>query len=131
LKLSLDTNVFLWATREPGRLTDDARMAIVDPANEVYVSAVVAWEIAIKLPTGKRRLPPDVGGWFLADLRLHNFEPLAITVDHVTRVEHLPRHHADPFDRLLVAQAQAEGLVLVTGDPKLQAYPVPLLPCWR
>jgi PIN domain nuclease of toxin-antitoxin system len=106
-------------------------MAIVDPANQIYVSAVVAWEIAIKLPGGKLRLPPDVGAWFPADLQLHRFEPLAIEISHVVGVEHLPRHHADPFDRLLVAQAQVEHLTLVTGDARLQSYPVALLPCWR
>jgi PIN domain nuclease of toxin-antitoxin system len=130
LRLLLDTNVFLWATRYPRRLTDDARAAIAAPGNEVYVSAVVAWEIAIKLPSRKLRLPPNVGTWFPAALVLHRFSSLAIEIHHVVQVEHLPRHHGDPFDRLLIAQAQVEGLVLATGDPQLRAYPVPLLPCW-
>lgn len=106
-------------------------MALVDPANEVYVSAVVAWEIAIKLPSGKLRLPTDVASWFPADLRLHRFASLPIEVRHVVGIEHLPRRHADPFDRLLIAQAQVESLTLVTGDAQFQAYPVPLLACWQ
>lgn len=131
MRLLVDTNVFLWLLHEPGRVADSAHTTLADPANDVYVSAVVPWEIAIKLPTGKLDAPPNVGTWFTPALIRFKFESLPITLHHVVQVEHLPRHHTDPFDRLLVAQAQVEGLVLATGDPKLQAYPVPLLPCWR
>jgi PIN domain nuclease of toxin-antitoxin system len=131
LRLLVDTNVFLWLLHEPGRVAAPAHAALADPANDVYLSAVVPWEIAIKLPTGKLQAPPNLGAWITPALVRFRFEPLAVAFHHVVAVEQLSRHHSDPFDRLLIAQAQVEGLILATGDPQLQAYPVPLLPCWR
>jgi PIN domain nuclease of toxin-antitoxin system len=130
VRILLDTNVLLWWLFEPSRLTVPAHAALVDPANAVYASAVCAWEIAIKLSTGKLNVPHNVGQWLPAELIRHRFEPFPIRVHHVTAVEHLPRHHADPFDRLLVAQAQQDDLTLVTSDARLQAYGVGVLPCW-
>jgi PIN domain nuclease of toxin-antitoxin system len=92
-------------------------------AGEVYVSAVSVWEIAIKRATGKQRFNGSVG----RSISGHKFLPLAITVDHAERAGSLPQLHRDPFDRLLVAQAQLEGLVLATVDEQILHYQVPHL----
>lgn len=100
-----------------------ARRAIEDPSNLVLVSAASAWEIAIKTAIGKLNAPSD----FEHQLVEHRLEALPVTVRHGLAVEHLPLLHGDPFDRLLVAQAQIEGLTLVTRDPRIEAYDVATL----
>ncbi len=122
MRLLLETHVFLWALDAPGRLPSEARRSIEDPTNEVYVSAVVAWEIAIKFALGKLELPtvPEI---FVPDRMMRlGFRALPIDVRHVLAVASLPPLQADPFDRLLVAQARVEALELVTVDPKITAY---------
>ena len=121
MNLLLDTHVFLWVVDDSPQLSSAARAAIVDGANIVFVSAVTAWEISIKQAIGKLTLPR---GNFLDELRLHRLTPLNITTEHALTVAGLPPYHQDPFDRLLVAQAQVEKLTLVTGDPKIQQYAV-------
>jgi PIN domain nuclease of toxin-antitoxin system len=93
----------------------------------VYVSAASAWEIAIKLGLGKLSVSSDAESWLPAAVRDSQFTPLPITIEHAVGVEHLPRHHADPFDRLLVSQATAENLTRVTADPQLEPYGIPLM----
>jgi PIN domain nuclease of toxin-antitoxin system len=126
--LLLDTNALLWALADDPRL-GRARAALAEPGNRVYVSAVCAWEMAIKVGLGKLRVPPDLASWLPAELEAADFTPLAIDLRHALAVEYLPRHHADPFDRLLLAQATVEHLTLVTGDAQLERYAVPLLRC--
>lgn len=130
MRLLLDTNVLIWALARPGRLTAEARAALVDPANSLVVSAVCAWEIAIKLARGDLPVPPDAGRWLPPLLAERGFTPLAITLEHALGVERLPFHHRDPFDRLLIAQAILERLTIVTGDPAFESYGVPLIRCW-
>ncbi len=122
MRLLLDTHVFLWALDAPERLPSEARHSIEDATNEVYVSAVVAWEIAIKFALGKLELPvvPEIFVPYRM-MRL-GFRSLPIDVRHALAVASLPPLHADPFDRLLVAQARVEALELVTVDPKITAY---------
>lgn len=127
MNLLLDTHVLLWWLADPDQLRAPARRAIADPRNSVYVSAASAWEIAVKVALGKLSVPPDTRHWLPEALRASHFTPLPITVEHALGVEQLPRHHADPFDRLLVSQVVAEHFTLVTADPQMEPYGVPLM----
>ena len=124
MNLLLDTHVFLWAIENHPNLSPAARSEIVAGKNVIFVSAVTAWEIAIKKGLGKLTVPK---GNYLEELRLHRFTPLGITTEHALAVEYLPPHHKDPFDRLLVAQAQLEKLTLITRDSKIMVYDVPVI----
>lgn len=122
MRLLLDTHVLLWwIADEP--LSDAADREIRASRNVVCVSAVSAAEIGVKTATGKLRTPGDLR----AQLRRHRFTPLPITVEHGLHVGGLPILHKDPFDRLLVAQAQLEGLTIVTRDPRIAHYDVQTL----
>ena len=129
MRLLLDTNAFLWWLYSPRRLGERAHAAIEDPSYVVFVSVVTAWEIAIKLSTGKLNAPRNAAAWLPGELIARRFELLPIRLEHALAVEHLPPHHRDPFDRLLVAQAQVDGLTLVTGDRDLEPYGIALLRC--
>jgi PIN domain nuclease of toxin-antitoxin system len=121
--LLLDTHALLWWLADDPQLTDGARAAIASPRSSVMVSAATAWEIAIKRALGKLSSPADLE----AQIRENRFDPLPITVAHALAAGALPRHHQDPFDRMLVAQAMAEGLTIVTRDPRIELYGVPTL----
>lgn len=123
MNLLLDTHVLLWALAGDPRLSDPARQLIEDGRNRVMVSAVSSWEITIKKALGKLRAPDDLEER-LVEARL---EPLNITVAHTVAVGRLPELHADPFDRLLVAQAVIEDLMLMSGDEQLRRYDVEIL----
>lgn len=123
MMLLLDTHVLLWWLGNDSTLSTEARNAIADPDNAVYVSAASAWEIAIKEHIGKLQAPTDLE----AQLYAHDFEPLPISVAHALTAGALPRYHDDPFDRMLVAQTIEERLTLVTRDPRMAPYEVPLL----
>lgn len=120
MRLLLDTHVVLWWLSNDRSLRPAARSAIAAVDSEVYVSAASAWEISIKRALGKLDAPMGLD----AALEPHRFEPLSITVAHAEAAGALPRHHDDPFDRMLVAQAQAEELVVVTRDPRFALYGV-------
>jgi len=122
--LILDTHVFLWWMAGGQRLLPDSRDAISRPDNACFVSAVVAWEIAIKVALGKMPAPPES---VAEGARLSGFRELDISFRHAEEAGALPLHHADPFDRMLVAQARTEDLTLVTADRNLAAYDVPIL----
>jgi PIN domain nuclease of toxin-antitoxin system len=121
-RLLLDTHVFLWWRGEPSRLTAEVRSSIAT-ADIVFVSVASAWEAAIKVSLGRLDLPATVEAGVLAS----GFEKLLITFSHTEQVARLPHHHRDPFDRMLVAQAQSEGLTLVTHDRLLEPYDVEIL----
>lgn len=123
MTLLLDTHTFLWWLDDPSLLAESARKAIADGKNLVYVSAAVAWEIAIKRSLGKLDAPEDLE----AAMAANRFLPLTVTVPHALAVATLPDHHRDPFDRLLIAQARHEGFQLVSRDPFMKLYEVPLL----
>ncbi len=123
MRLLLDTHVLLWWLEDPALLTAPARAAIASDKSLVFASAASAWEVAIKQARGKLSCPDDLEAMLLAN----RFQALPVTVRHGLIAGRLPSHHADPFDRMLVAQAQAEGLTLVTRDPVLQQYGVTTL----
>ncbi|MDB5093575.1 MAG: pilT [Candidatus Eremiobacteraeota bacterium] len=127
MRLLLDTHAFLWAAADPDELRPNARAAIEDSANDVLVSAGVAWEISIKVALGKLTVPADPAVWFPARVRSLGFQALDISAAHVLAVGGLPDVHRDPFDRIMIAQAQIEGLTLVTRDPDNQKYPINIL----
>ena len=120
--LLLDTHVFLWWRADDRRLKQAARKAIAE-APLVYVSAASAWEAAIKATLGRLTLPAP----FLEGVSASGFDELPITIAHAEAAGGLPPHHADPFDRMLTAQASLERLVLVTHDRAFQPYGVKLL----
>jgi PIN domain nuclease of toxin-antitoxin system len=122
VRLLLDTHTLLWwIANEP--LQEEADRAIRSPRSIVCVSGASAVEIGVKSAAGKLRLPDDLE----EQLRHHRFTPLPVTVAHGLRVAELPLIHRDPFDRLLVAQAQLEGLTIVTRDPRIGRYDVATL----
>lgn len=121
--LLLDTHVLLWVLTDDPRLSRPARNAIADGRSRLVVSAVSAWEMTIKAGRGRLRMPPDLPAQLIA-LRA---DALDVSISHALAVAELPPHHADPFDRLLVAQARTERLTLVTSDPLVQQYDVPVL----
>lgn len=127
MRLLLDTHVLLWWHNEPERLTETAYDAICDLDNEIFLSVVNGWEIQIKTQLGKLTLSKPLNVILQQEQAANDFRLLPVTMDHVYTLDHFPLHHRDPFDRLLVAQAHRESLTLVTHDPKLLAYAVPLL----
>jgi len=126
VRLLLDTHVFLWWASNAPELSDSARALISDPASTVFVSAATAWEVAIKAGQGRLDVPKNPERFFADQLERHNFWALEVSFAHTLAVRGLPDHHQDPFDRLLVAQAQIEGLTLVSADPAIPLYGVPV-----
>jgi PIN domain nuclease of toxin-antitoxin system len=117
MKLLLDTHVVLWWQRDDRRLSQAARRAI-GRADVVWVSAVSAWEVSIKVALGRLRLAEPFRVLLAAD----DFSELPLTLEHADALAELPAHHADPFDRVLVAQARVEGATLVSHDRALAPY---------
>ena len=126
MRLLLDTHIALWALLDDPRLPERAREWIADESNAIHVSAASVWEISIKHALARGDMPLS-GESALRWFRRAGYTLLDIKAEHAAAVEKLPPHHADPFDRMLVAQAQLEDLTLVTRDPALQAYDVPIL----
>jgi PIN domain nuclease of toxin-antitoxin system len=120
VRLLLDTHVFLWWNARPDMIAGPLRLGIADPANEIFVSAASVWEIGIKRAIGKLGFAQRIVEAILA----HRFLLLPITGEHAEHAAELPRHHADPFDRLLVAQAYIERMILGTQDLKIGPYAV-------
>jgi PIN domain nuclease of toxin-antitoxin system len=127
LKLLLDTHAMLWSATDPDRLSPGARAAIEDGANDVLVSVVTAWEIAIKQSIGKLELPSPAEQWIPDVLRRTGLEVAELGLMAALRVRGLPWHHRDPFDRLLIAHALEDGYTIVTHDDAFAAYGVVVL----
>jgi PIN domain nuclease of toxin-antitoxin system len=127
MRLLIDTHALVWFCEGSPHLSIAARAAIEDEANERYISHAVPWEMAVKLSLGK--LPMQVGFdvIFPGVLDANGFVLLPGRMEHYEGLINLPRHHGDPFDRLMVAQARAEGLTIVSCDSQFAAYDVPLL----
>ena len=125
MRLLLDTHLLLWAAGEPRRLSRKARTAIADPANTLFFSAASLWEVAIKSSLGRADFQVDAVQ-LLRGLVGNGYEELPVTGRHAAEVALLPDLHADPFDRMLVAQARAEGLLLLTADDQVAQYLTPV-----
>jgi PIN domain nuclease of toxin-antitoxin system len=123
VRLLLDTHVLLWTLLAPEEVWPEARELIEDGAQDILVSAASAWEIAIKRAQGRLEAPQDLA----AAVAKQSFRPLPIRFEHAAAAGDLPRHHRDPFDRMLIAQAMVEGLTIMTRDTSFEAYGVPLL----
>jgi PIN domain nuclease of toxin-antitoxin system len=122
MRVLLDTHVAIWAVADTARLTQSVREVIADTRNQIYVSAVCIFEIAVKHAAGRPGAPPFSGSKALELFRRSGYLLLHVTAEHAAGVEGLPPIHGDPFDRLLVAQALTEPLRLVTHDSRLAAY---------
>ncbi len=127
MRYLLDTVVWLWSVWEPERIRSKALEEITDLSNEVFLSAVTSWEVAIKAGAGKLKLPEPPGSYVPRRMADQGLRPLPVSHAHALAVFGLPGHHRDPFDRLLVAQANVEDLVLVTADRIMEQYPVEIL----
>ena len=123
MKLLLDTHAVIWYVEDAPQLSESAAEEIGNPANDVLVSAVVAWEIAIKRSIGKLPEGHDFVGVMLAA----GAHGLPVEILHANRVQDLPTHHRDPFDRMLIAQATVEGATIVSSDERIRRYDVPVL----
>lgn len=123
MNLLLDAHAVLWWLSDDPALSDEARAAIADPENTVFLSAVVVWEIRIKQSIGKLDLPNDFG----VVLNRQPFTELPVTVDHAHTIAELPAVHRDPFDRMLVAQAMVEHMAIVTRDESIADYDVDVI----
>lgn len=124
VKLLLDTHALIWWAGNDPRLRPAARAAISEPSTEVNVSAASAWECAVKVQNGKLPQAAPLVAAFRTTLDRAGFAMLGITLEHALAAGALPRHHGDPWDRMLIAQALAEGMALVSKDKAFDAYGV-------
>lgn len=129
MNLLLDTHAFLCVIGDKDRLSTPAAKALSDPQNQAYLSAASGCEIAIKAGLGKLKIPHSTAldRFILEHMTIANIESLPVTLRHALHVHHLPDHHNDPFDRLLIAQSISEKLILITADPLIKKYPVKTL----
>ena len=123
MRLLLDSHTLVWWLEDAPTLAREAYDAIADPDNAIMVSAATVWELEIKRAKGKLTAPQDLAG----RVEREGFDPLPIMLRHGVAAAKLPHHHGDPFDRMLIAQAQLEALTLVTRDPGFQRYAVATL----
>jgi PIN domain nuclease of toxin-antitoxin system len=122
MKLLLDTQCWLWSFSLPDRLNSAAIAAISHETNEIFLSVASIWEIGIKVAIGKLSLPEPIDVYIAKRLASLRAKPLEITATHALRAASLPPHHKDPFDRMLIAQSQIEGLTIVTTDLTFNQY---------
>lgn len=127
MKLLLDTHAFLWWIIDAPQLSQRAREIIGDAENTLFLSAASGWEIAIKAGLGKLSLPADMTSFILSQMHINAITSLPILLSHALHVHTLPDLHRDPFDRMLIAQAQLESLPVITIDPKFTPYQVEVI----
>ncbi|HZW93688.1 MAG TPA: type II toxin-antitoxin system VapC family toxin [Candidatus Eremiobacteraceae bacterium] len=125
MKILIDTHVLLWGLQDEEKLS--RRVQTLLPGADVWISVASLWEIITKVQVGKLTIPTPVGDYLSAKLKANGVLVLQITFDHVKRVEGLPLHHRDPFDRILIAQSLNEKIPIVTSDPLFAAYPVEVI----
>jgi PIN domain nuclease of toxin-antitoxin system len=126
MRLLLDTQILIWAYSQSRQLAPATAELLADPAHELFVSVVTMWEMTIKEQIGKLHLPLPARQFVTNAQREGMMQVLPVTESHVWQVGNLPLHHRDPFDRLLIAQAIVEDLVLLTSDSVFQNYPAKL-----
>lgn len=124
MRLLVDVHAVLWAVDDPTKLTSQALLALQDPGNDLLLSAGTIWELAIKVGLGKLKLSLPFKQWMIQATTDLGLTVLPITVDYADMQSSLPLHHRDPFDRLLVAQAQVENVAIVSADPVFDRYGV-------
>jgi PIN domain nuclease of toxin-antitoxin system len=124
MRVLIDTHAFLWWDLDDARLSSRADDVMRDGKNQVLVSAGSIWEVAIKASKGRLALPSDVGTYVTDRMRRYRWTPLPIEASHAVQAASLPPIHGDPFDRVLVAQAQLESIPIVTTDPAITRYDV-------
>jgi PIN domain nuclease of toxin-antitoxin system len=127
MRLLLDTMIFLWFISKDPRLPDPMREAICDPGNEVFLSVVSIWEAIVKYQLGKLPLPYPPEEYLPTQRDRHGISSLPLDEASVVLLAHLPSIHRDPFDRMLICQAMAHGLTMVTVDDKVTASPIRVL----
>lgn len=130
MSILLDTKVFLWAAGIDGRLSESTKTLLEDPEQEIFFSAASALEIAIKWADGRLTLPASASEVVSRIVTTAGLSQLSISAKDACAVSDLPRHHDDPFDRLLVAQARANRLKLMTANPILERYDVDVIALW-
>ena len=121
MKLLLDTHILLWSAGQPDKLSDEARSLLLDTSNRLFFSAASIWEIVIKRGLGRDDFKVDPLR-LLKQLVINGYEEVAVSSDHALAVEVLPPLHKDPFDRILIAQARTEGMLLMTADCQVSLY---------
>jgi PIN domain nuclease of toxin-antitoxin system len=126
MKLLLDTHTFIWWDSSPAKLSQRALTLCTDPTNEIVLSVASIWEMQIKLQLGKLTLNMPLREILDNQQRLNSLQILPITINHVLALDSLPTHHKDPFDRLLIAQANVEDAWLISRDPIFAKYSVKL-----
>ena len=131
MKYLLDTNVFLWSNGAPEKLNKQAITVLSSGSAEVYLSAASSWEIAIKFALRSLRLPSPPSQFIPHAMRVMALRSLDITHFHSVAAGELPRHHRDPFDRMLIAQARSETMVLLTADTAFRKYDVETVFCGK
>ena len=124
MKVVLDTHAFLWWISDDDRLPPSARSIIGNRENELFLSAATGWEIAIKAKLGRIHLPGKIDSFIAEQLDLNDIYSLPIQMSHALNVYDLPNHHRDPFDRLIISQAQLEKMSILTMDPQIARYGV-------
>lgn len=127
MKLLLDTQCWLWWFAQPERLNEEAIAHIADETNALWLSVASIWEMGIKVAIGKLPLPEPIDSYIPSRMVLLNMRSLEITASHALQASMLPLHHRDPFDRMLVAQAQMEDMMLVSADPMFRLYNVSMV----
>ena len=131
MKYLLDTGVWLWSVGDPARMPPATREVLADRSQEIFLSAVTSWEVAIKAATGKLELPEPPTTYVPSRMVMQGLRPLPVSHQHALAVFRIPHHHRDPFDRLLMAQALVEDLTILTADREFKKYDVPILWCGR
>jgi PIN domain nuclease of toxin-antitoxin system len=124
MRVLLDTHVFLWWNDGNSQLSKKAHRILSDPANTLVLSVASAWEIAIKVQSGKLRIPEDSATYIPTRVAYYGIEILPIHLPHALALQSLPLRHRDPFDRILIAQSQIEKLPILTADPAIGSYSV-------
>jgi PIN domain nuclease of toxin-antitoxin system len=127
MKLLVDTHCWLWMQASPERFSDETRAMLLDSANTLFLSAASSWEIAIKYALGKLPLPEPPGAYVPSRMQRSGTTGLAVEHAHALQVASLPPHHRDPFDRLMIAQAMAESLSVLTADDAFARYDIAIV----
>lgn len=127
MRLLLDSHVFVWMHDQPNKLSPAVKNALTDPANQIFLSVASAWELQIKIILGKFGLSDKLENVITQQRQANNLQMIPVELSHILYLENIPFHHKDPFDRILIAQAAAENMTLVSADRHFSNYKVSLL----